>query len=258
MNIDVHNRFMTVSSKRFQTSFMLSICDANRAIFQNYVQPRISPHKLASAPVLPPMRSRSGSKYAFGNQHTSNCQLRGRLHRTNLGWKKLWLNTCWLLRFFQWYPFEVEELGAWVTQWTSPPQFASLLFFLKLPSEKNKANPKRRCRRNENLSLTWLTFKCICWWYKYNEVCNKRMWHVLVPVIPAETPSWPGTLVRTLKSTCPRLSCLLLQSCWHTCHFIQIQYLTHLQKLICLKILTRAEMIAADRPTVFCSCCYRQ
>ena len=25
---------------------------------------------------------------------------------------------------------------------------------LKLPSEKNKANPKNRCRRNENLSLT--------------------------------------------------------------------------------------------------------
>ena len=60
---------------------------------------------------------------------------------------------------------------------------------------------------------------------------------IAVPFILAETPSWPGTLVRTWKSTCPRLSCLLLQSCWHTCHFIQIQHLTHLQKLICLKIL---------------------
>ena len=67
-------RFMTVSSQQFQTSFMILICDANRPIFQNYVQPSISPHKLASAPVLPPMRSRSGSKYAFGNQHMSNCQ----------------------------------------------------------------------------------------------------------------------------------------------------------------------------------------
>ena len=63
------------------------------------------------------------------------------------------------------------------------------------------------------------------------------MWHVVVPVILAEPPSWPGTLVHTWKSTCPRLSCLLLQSCWHTCHFIQIQHLTCLQKLICLKIL---------------------
>ena len=67
---------------------------------------------------------------------------RGRLHRTNLGWKKLWLNTCWLLHFFQWNPFEVEELGAWATQWTSPPQLASLLFFLKLSSEKTRPTTK--------------------------------------------------------------------------------------------------------------------
>ena len=154
--------------------------------------------------------------------------------------KKLWLNTCWLLQFFQWNLFEVEELGAWATQWTSPPQFALVCissFLLETVKWKNKANHKTRVRLNENFSLTGLTFKCIFWWYMHNEVCNKCMWHVLVLLIPAETPSWPGTLVRTLKNTCPRLSCLLLQSCWYTCHFIQIQHLTHLQKLICLKIL---------------------
>ena len=191
---------------------MILICDANSPIFRNYVQPKISPQRFASAPVFPPMRSRSGSKYAFGNQHMSNCQ---HVDVLILDW------------------FEVEELGAWVTQWTSPPQFASSWNC----QAQNKANHKMRGRINENVSLTRLTFKRICWWYKYNEVCNKCMWHVLVPLIPAETPSWPGTLVRTWKNTCPRLSCLLLQSCWYTCHFIQIQHLTDLQKLICLKIL---------------------
>ena len=93
----------------------------------------------------------------------------------NLLWKKLWLNTCWLLHFFQWNPFELEELGAWVTQWTSPPQFALVYipsFLLETVKWKNKANHKMRGRINENVSPTWLTFKRICWWYKYNEVCN--------------------------------------------------------------------------------------
>ena len=34
------------------------------------------------------------------------------------------------------------------------------------------AKHNMRGRINEHFSLTWLTFKCIFWWYKYNEVCN--------------------------------------------------------------------------------------
>ena len=67
-------RFTLVQSQQLRKSFMILICDANSPIFQNYVQPKISPQRFASAPVLPPMHSRSGSKYAFGNQHMSNCQ----------------------------------------------------------------------------------------------------------------------------------------------------------------------------------------
>ena len=53
----------------------------------------------------------------------------------------------------------------------SPPVYISS-FLLETVKWKNKANHKMRVRINENFSLTGLTFKCICWWYMYNEVCN--------------------------------------------------------------------------------------
>ena len=58
---------------------MTLICDANSPIFQNHVQPKISPQRFASAPVFPPMRSRSGSKYAFWKPTYVQLSTRGRL-----------------------------------------------------------------------------------------------------------------------------------------------------------------------------------
>ena len=88
---------------------------------------------------------------------------RGRLHRANLGWKKLWLNTCWLLHFFQWNPFELEELGAWVTQWTSqwtsPPQFALVYissFLLETVKWKKQGQPQNESQNKWKL-LSYLT-----------------------------------------------------------------------------------------------------
>ena len=71
----------------------------------------------------------------------------------------------------------VKSIWAWGTRRMSytmnfsPPVCISS-FLLETVKWKNKANNKMRVRINENFSLTWLTFKCICWWYMYNEVCN--------------------------------------------------------------------------------------
>ena len=171
MNIDVHNRFMTVSSQKLQTSFMLSICDANRPIFHNYVQPKISPHKLASAPVLPPMHSRSGSKYAFGNQHMSNCQ------HVDVFIVRIYCEKVVTQHVLITSLLPVKSIWGWGTRCMSytmnfSPPACIFSFLLETVKWKNKANHKMRVRINENFSLTWLTFKCICWWYMYNEVCN--------------------------------------------------------------------------------------
>ena len=133
---------MTVSSQQFQTSFTISFCDANRAIFLNYVQPRISPQRFASAPVFPPMRSRSGSKYAFGNQHTSNRQhvdvfiarIQGEKSCDSTRANYFTSSSEIHLSFRN----SVHELHNELL----PPQFASLLFFLKLSSEKTRPTTK--------------------------------------------------------------------------------------------------------------------
>ena len=225
---------------------MILICDANSPIFQNYVQPKISPQRFASAPVLPPMRSRSGSKYAFGNQHMSNCRHVDVFIVRELIVKSIW---SWGTRRMSYtMNFTMNSSPQFASSWNCQAKKT-------MPTRKGDAEEKKTCLLPDSLSSAYVddtsTMKyatnacdmCLFLWFRLRRPLGQERLFV---------------------------HCKALVHGCHVCFFnladipvilsksFQIQYLTHLQKLICLKILTRAEMIAADRPTVFCSCCYRR
>ena len=236
---------------------MILICDANRAIFQNCVQPRISPHKLASAPVLPPMRSRSGSKYAFENQHMSNCQHVGRLHRTNLGWKVVTQHV--LITSL----LPVKSIWGWGTRrmgytmnftMNSSPQFASSWNC----QAKKQGQPQNESQNKWQL-LSYLTHFQVHMLMIHLQWCM-QLEHVTCGC--SRDSGWDTLLARNACSYIEKhLSTAVMSA-----SSILLVYLSSYpnptshpsSKTHMFEDSTRAEVIAVDCPTVFCSCCYRR
>ena len=175
----------------------------------------------------------------------------------NLGWKKLWLNTCWLLHFFQWNPFELEELGAWVTQWTSPPSLH--LFFSSWNCQVKKQGQPQNESQNKWKLLSYLTH------FQVHMLMIHVQWSMQLVHVTCGCSCDSGWDTLLARNACSYIE-KHLSTAVMSASSILLVYLSSYpnptshpsSKTHMFEDSTRAEVIAVDCPTVFCSCCYRR